>query len=182
VYPTKPYTPAVTLFGKDGSSREFSSKKAFFDTFGLSWIQDNVGENFKEFSHCERFYIDGGLFQYSVAKYKEWQFVLRSKDGSALKAGDFWIYRKSYGRKYIPHTWNGFGPVPGIGKRGLYSNYFRLLRTAGLRRDAQFIEGSDEPRIRAKRNSSNLRTTWDDVYRSDWNTKSWKNHRKTQWK
>ena len=37
-------------------------------------------------------------------------------------------------------------------------------------------------RIRARRNSSNLPNTWDDVHRRDYRNRSWKRHRKTQYK
>lgn len=38
------------------------------------------------------------------------------------------------------------------------------------------------PSIRAKRNLNNLPDYWDDVYKANLNVKSWKSHRKTQYR
>ena len=49
------------------------------------------------------------------------------------------------------------------------------------RRDLLCIDGY-EVRLRAKRNQTNLPNTYDDPMRDDWRHRSWKRHRKTQYK
>jgi len=54
-------------------------------------------------------------------------------------------------------------------------------RRANGRRDRLNIEGC-VIKLRPSRNMTNLTDTYDDPWRRDWNHRSWKRHRKTQWK
>lgn len=65
----------------------------------------------------------------------------------------------------------------------------RQVRTTAERREnghrcSNGISYSDEHKvkIRAKRSMKMLPEAWDDILRQDWNFRSWKRHRKTQWK
>lgn len=97
-------------------------------------------------------------------KWKELRFDRR---GSYL----FSFYEKNY---------LGFrnGPVPGICKHVRYGNILRNPRTtqeikAGL---------GNEEYIRGRRRKRQLPNTWDDISRSNWNSKSWKNQKvRKQW-
>lgn len=62
-------------------------------------------------------------------------------------------------------------PVPGTGRKWRYH---------GERKPKTKQERSQEVPTRAKRNSTNLPTSWDDIYSE--NQRSWKKFRKTQWK
>ncbi len=64
--------------------------------------------------------------------------------------------------------------------------YHRRPRTTQERRangKGLFLD-IDEYRIklRGKRNIPNLVDAWDDIMKSTWGHRSWKRHRKTQWK
>lgn len=77
--------------------------------------------------------------------------------------------------------WNGYGPVPGTGKRNVfnYSNNIRYPRTYNEIRNNQIID-ENEPKIRSKRQSNNIVTSWLDYKKEK--HKCWKSYRKTQYK
>ena len=54
-------------------------------------------------------------------------------------------------------------------------------RRATGKRDSLHID-EYKVRIRARRNFTTLSSSWDDVFRGDWKNRSWKRHRKTQYK
>lgn len=54
-------------------------------------------------------------------------------------------------------------------------------RRAAGRGNAVWVDGY-RVRVRAKRNTANLPNSWDDIARSDYTNRSWKRHRKTQYK
>lgn len=54
-------------------------------------------------------------------------------------------------------------------------------RRANGKRDILYID-EYQVRLRAKRNMANLVNSWDDIFRGDLRDRSWKRHRKTQWK
>lgn len=80
-------------------------------------------------------------------------------------------------RIYGPYTFRK-GPVPGISKGSGYC-YFRHPHTFPERREAIFAD-EGEPGPRGRRSFANLPTPNDDIHRSM--TRSWKKHRRTQWK
>jgi len=55
-----------------------------------------------------------------------------------------------------------------------------VRRASQQRGNHQIIDGY-QVHMRARRNSKNIPNAWDDIMRP-WNVRSWKNHRKTQWK
>lgn len=72
------------------------------------------------------------------------------------------------------------GPVPGTGVHHGY-RWLRHPRTQALLREAWYTpEDHDEPRVRARLRSRP--TAWDDQSRQDGKDRSWKRHRRTQWK
>lgn len=78
------------------------------------------------------------------------------------------------------------GPVPGIRKGRRYC-FFRHVRTNKERRDNVALMNDEDAQEygvepRGKRRGHNLPTAWDDICRQDFRTRSWKRHRKTQWK
>ena len=57
----------------------------------------------------------------------------------------------------------------------------RRIRTTQERRWAHAWDDEEfAPKVRGRRNASNLPNSWDDYWR--YNLKNWKDHRKTQWK
>lgn len=60
--------------------------------------------------------------------------------------------------------------------------YFRDLKIGNELRKSQICKEDGEPPIRGKRSFNNLPNSWDDYQRSDYNVKSWKHYRKTQYR
>ena len=76
--------------------------------------------------------------------------------------------------------WNGTGPVPDTGRRRYHGRPYRPMRTQRSRRMACLADPEDVlPRPRA---GKGLPSLWDDRVRSDRREKSWKRHRRTQWR
>lgn len=69
------------------------------------------------------------------------------------------------------------GPVPGIHKHGHYIG-FRHPKTTQERKQ----HFTNKKFVRAKRNANNLVDAWDDIFRSDTLSRTWKNtKKKKQW-
>lgn len=85
------------------------------------------------------------------------------------------LWRPNYSYKFRD------GPVPGTGKIGTYE-YFRSIKTHQERRNAVACEKDPMGRslVRGGRSGANVPTSWEDIGRNI--TRSWKKHRKTQWK
>lgn len=77
------------------------------------------------------------------------------------------------------------GPVPYTRcRRGGYG-YFRYPGTIQEIKRNRFDlqdEYVKEYKIKIRRRRSNIPTAWDDITRSEYNNRSWKRHRKHQWK
>lgn len=176
-----PHQSAVSLFNREGLVRTYASKVEALRELGYSWISRNVGQDFRRFSHVERFAFD--VFGDPI--YQTFDYVLRDEHGQALTAADFWPLTGG-DRRIVPWVnprylcWNGEGPVPGTAKRSGGYRYFRRIHTYPSRRDAWHCADEGEPAVRAARNAANLPTNYDDIQRG--RQRSWKEHRKTQWK
>ena len=72
------------------------------------------------------------------------------------------------------------GPVPGIGGRR-WGHWYRRVRTTNERRQNQNIDFEELDGFSVK-TRKNLRTSYDDINRSDQYDRNWKTSRKTQWK
>jgi hypothetical protein len=71
---------------------------------------------------------------------------------------------------------------PGHKMGGGYS-YHRAIRTTNERRWTHAWDDEEfAPKPRSARNLNNIRDSYDDLCRSDYRNKSWKRHRKFQWK
>lgn len=65
--------------------------------------------------------------------------------------------------------------------------FIRRPKTTAERRQNQSRNGNLEIdgyriKVRARRNSNNLVDSWDDLIFAAWRHRSWKRHRKSQWK
>lgn len=175
------YQTAVTLFGRDGSVRVFPSKQAARRKLGLSWIRENVGRDFRVFSHTSN--LGGKVFERS-AVYIDYPYVMRDDFGDILTAEDFatplpWLTGWSIYRRY--RFWNGEGPVPGV-FRWRSGHYFRRPQTLNERRQAVALVGEGEVPPRARRNQRNLVNANDDLRIGARDIRNWKRYRRTQWK
>lgn len=179
-----PYHTAVSLFGADGSVSVFKSLEHAFRALGERFIRNEVGPQFRVFRHVDQVWHERGgqMVLCREPVYAYYAYVLRDDAGRALDMGDFWHLRERRRRRYgfALATWNGEGPVPGIGRpRG--GRYFRRLGTTPERRAAQLMDEC-EVAPRAARNSRNLPNAWDDYHVRSREDRSWKRFRKTRWK
>lgn len=178
----KPHQTAVSLFHKDGTVRTFPSMARALAALGYRWICNNVGKNFRVFSHISN--LDGRVEERKPL-YSEHDYIMRNDVGEALTAVDFHspsAKSRSYSSRMY-QFWNGTGPVPHTRKRrgGNRNRYFRHPKTMAERRDSYPIFEDGEIAPRPARTAILLPTAWDDNSRSDYGIRSWKKHRKTQW-
>jgi len=109
---------------------------------------------------------------------------MRDDDGNIVDVDDFYdinitVRKHKYLNKFS--FWNGDGAVPGTKKFG-NGHLFRRPTTQRSRRNSVCFKDDNEPPVRAKQNTANLPTNYDDIHRSNLYNKSWKSFRKTQWK
>lgn len=178
----KPYEPAVTLFGRDGSVRVFKSMSAAYRALGLPWIRENVGAHFSVFV-CREHYT--ALFEPSKSIYAEADYVMRNDLGEILTAQSFQPLReKEIKRRYWGRyaQWNGEGPVPGTRKYRGGRYYFRRIRHLNARRLCFTIAEEGEVPPRAARDVHHLPNNWDDYGVAAREDINWKRFRKQQWK
>lgn len=160
----------------------YPTKAAALKALGLPWIAENVREQFREFSHYERWISAEGAWL-SQRRYREAWAVMRDAQGRPLDASDFRSLDRKYrprGRRFGFDCWNGEGPVPRTG-RPSGGHYFRRLGTMNERRLAQPVD-PDEPAPRSARNTRNLPNSWDDYAVAAREVRNWKRHRRTQYK
>lgn len=178
-----PSSSEISLFSRGGIVCVYPSLKHALKDLGYSWISHNVGTDFRVFSHVERFWGERPLGEPVSRVYHSYEYILRSDAGKPLTAADFNPFRTKRKKFSSGDAWNGEGPVPGVRKhRGGGYHYFRKVRTASERRMAQVLCAPDgEPAPRAKRSASNIPHSWDDIHTRQ-PVRSWKMHRKNQWK
>lgn len=171
---------AVTLFHRDGRVWVYRNKQQALKELGRGFIARNVGVDFRVYSYTA---FDGAT---SHCVYQEWDYVLRGDQGEPLVLDDFFpsLPRNAYrGHLYWRYlSWNGEGAVPGTGRRHRGSS-MRHPRTQAERRMNQ--TGAREtgvPAPRGCRNEHHLPSSWDDISRKDGCERSWKRHRRTQYK
>ena len=179
--PNPPARP-VRLWASDGTVYEYASLTAFVEAHGLYWVQRSLGPGFR---------VCGCATPCRVKSLcpspKCYPFVLRDHAGEVISVETCeaeWRRlqgpcRWRYGRYRF---WNGKGPVPYTGKLG-GGHYHRRVRTFPEHRACEAVLTSEgEPRFRAARNRHNLPSAWDDIRITARYDRSWKRHRKTQYK
>lgn len=62
-----------------------------------------------------------------------------------------------------------------------HRSYYREVATFNERKHAVVVD-EFEPKIRCKRNATNLPNSWDDILHEDVRNRNWKRYRKHQWK
>lgn len=181
-----PYETSITLFSRDGEVTVFRSLKAAYKELGRRWISENVGAHFRVFDGIDRRLDERrGIWVYGP-RYVEHKFIMRDDFGDVVTLANFdaAIQRKRYRYRwsYLLEDWNGEGPVPGV-HRWRKGHYWRRPQTMMERRQAGLVlkeEGEVPPR--PSRRDNYLPNAWDDLPISSRYVKSWKRHRKTQWK
>ena len=140
----------------------------------------------KQDKHGDTHHFDIGTYQFACV-YDE-DFNLLSTDKLVRDIRDFKYLEMRFdhrgrGGYLLRMYWDNYlgfrnGPVPGTGVRGRFSNAYRHPKTTQERRANQGYEGY----VRGRRTGYNLPSSWDDVGRSNWHSKSWKNQKvRKQW-
>jgi len=174
------FIPPFLLIRRDGQTTEFGD---------LTALACAVRESRIEISkyHVIEHEIIGGVYHKTI--YNEW--IVRDSFGQIVPKEAVWEaapyrvtgYRRQY-RSRLEQAQNAAAlglPIPYTGKRRGYSNYLRFMRTLGTNRARAGAMVDDRgAEIRPKGVISPRPTCWDDVPRT--HTRSWKAHRKTQWK
>lgn len=128
--------------------------------------------------------------------HTKWQFIVRTEFGDVITPNDLRdIYYENKRSKGYYYRWyksrHNFvyrdGAVPHTGKKS-WRSYWRHPKTTAERRNAAYMVHDEEMRehnikIRGRRSFCNLPSVYDDLGRTNVNSKSWKNQkRKRQWK
>lgn len=175
---------AVTLFSDTGECWVYASRAHALHELGASFIRHRVGRQFRR--ACYRMGPDGAQRDdIPLASY-----VLRDDFGQPMGLEDFEdllpppdpLSRYRW-RSWYKTPWNGEGAVPGTGRRH-GGHYHRRPQTQSDRRINQFLGDEHEdgaPRVRAKRSSRNLPSSWDDLSREH-EVRSWKAYRRHQYR
>jgi hypothetical protein len=142
-------------------------------------------EDFSEYDHYY-YYIDRKQYWYYDV-YDEDLNLLDTKklirDIQEFKCQERrFEYRTGVGYfpRYYKNNYLGFrnGPVPGIHKYGRFSGAYRHPHTT---QELRANQGNEEY-VRGRRKKKTLPNSWDDIGRSNWNSKSWKNQKvRKQW-
>ncbi|HCW06988.1 MAG TPA: hypothetical protein DGG95_06450 [Cytophagales bacterium] len=177
-YAVVPIESPVILRSRSGEVYTYSSYRKFLSLINYN-ICNRIGVVFRvdKYDFEERKYIytaDFVAMQKGIVldptkireDLKEFNYATGRQKHKA------WWYRSNK-----IYTYRG-GPVPYIGKRS-GGGYYRHMKTTQERRWS-FAAKVDGVPWRARRNARNLPNPWDDICRTV--TKSWKKHRKTQWK
>lgn len=182
------YQTAVTLFSRDGNVWVYRTLKAALKALGVKWIAANVGAHFREFDHVARHFDQARNVWVREPMYVEREFIMRDDAGGVVTAATFHglIEHRRRARwmrwSRMLETWNGEGPVPGIGRsRG--GHWYRRPQTMMERRQAALVlkeEGEVAPR--GARSLGHLANAWDDYYITARSDRNWKRNRRTQWK
>ncbi|MNR71729.1 hypothetical protein D3C71_24070 [compost metagenome] len=163
------FRAGIRLYSRDGACIRYPSLSAAFDALGFYWIKSRVG---REFVAAD---------PWSFAPSVDW--VMRTDFDEVVTAADFEELRAAdLARRYRRLPYSGHGPVPGVHRmRG--GRYFRRLNHMNELRSAALVlreEGEVAPR--AKRSPRNLPNPRDDYSIAAREDRSWKRHRRTQWK
>lgn len=188
-----PYRLKIHLIRHDGVRWVYDSllecAQALRESFGYSWT-NVVGVKYRQANRDE----NGDWHWPLTLKY---EFICRDEAGGVITSDDLyaawcevrplskWI-RSRYARAEFSERHFRTLPVPHTRcYRGGGYSFSRRPKTLQERAQA---EAHDEElreygiRVRPRRNKANLPNSWDDVGRTDWDDRSWKRHRKTQWK
>lgn len=183
----------VTLFSSTGEVQHFVSFTDAQRRLGMRWIAANVSAQFRTYDHTVWHTASGRLSYlqpYDVAAYPEQHyltahFIMRDDAGVAVTAADFQTEKRfvrKWGWAYRLRFWNGEGPVPGVHRQRAGYHYCRRVSHMNARRGAETFVDEGEVPPRFARQVHALPQPYDDYMVAAREDRSWKRHRKTQWK
>lgn len=132
---------------------------------------------------CDDYWYNDETKNYYKYFYSEW--ILRDDKGRVFTNDDFDpIYIYDSPKFMDKNHYEKLGlTIPNTGKRGNYG-YRRNLRFKKIHKQREeFNDWKKDYKIKGRNSKENLPpTSWDDVGKSNWRDKNWKNYRKTQYK
>lgn len=179
---------AVRLIHRDGSVRRYSDLNGLIAQFGTHWLIANTVSHFGQYSHGETLIGTNRKTVGVIRHYSQADYMLRDAQDEPITHDQIIEAADKARRVRIElrllrkrkRNWNGTGPVPDLRKWG-NEKWFRRPKTHQVRRMALAADPSDAP-PRAKRNTQNIPTSWDDLGRRDVNSNNWKRFRRYQYK
>lgn len=172
MYVVPKHQTSVTLFGRDGSVRLFKTRREALRELGANFIRYQVGPDFKTPRLHHQFNQDWYVTPYS--------FVMLDDSGKPMSLADFEDLVPARKQSRWSRPFGEYG-VSHPGRKRSNGHYYRRPKTISEKRMHSLVVNEDqEPAVRGSRKPSNLADSWDDIclYRE----KSWKSHRKTQYK
>lgn len=187
----------VVIFFEDGSRKSFKSLDALIEFYGPYWLLENMGTNFKQYTHSKWLdysWFDSGFHvieAFRVPVYRNALCIIRDSFGEVIseqEVHDFIYHRQRQANVRFFDSFYGpqdkataLGlPVAGAGKSSK-RRYFRRPQTSNERKLAQRLCPEDVM-PRAKRSVNTIPEAHDDQFFSTLGHRSWKRHRRTQWK
>lgn len=171
----------IYLYDSNGNVTIFNGRKEAALKLGYGFIYNLVGEHLGSSCNDIQYYRNNNIKSRA-------DFILRNDYGDILTFQDFSkIFedlreernrkKKSKWDRYA--YWNGTGPVPGTGNRS-YGRCMRHPKTLKTLKYATGIVEELEPKVKIRGGKSSIPTAWDDFMIA--RTRSWKKHRKVQYK
>lgn len=189
-------TDKYYVVDRDGKYYEYSSFNELvgaFNTLGVMRVGNNFNDTYISYSNYSYYFGDGQRSERIPVDFVVLDYLNRIVQTYELQqAVALYIYDKevTYQRQRVTRDWwrarlgknyLGFrnGPVPRTGKaRNRYSELLRRPKTTQEIRDNSY----DREFARGRRGKKYLPNHWDDILRSNYNNKSWKNQKnKRQW-
>lgn len=202
MYETKKYEPKVYLLQEVGRYSfdyrdkqvpeivkiEYKNIQTLLDKRNRWYISNNIGDHIGQIIYyCIHWGAKGSYkepVKATLTIKDEYGDTITRKE--FLKLFEFYLKRHKLYPYNKPYSFRD-GPVYGVHcMRGGWG-YHRHLRTTQERRENSFIKHDVDAKeygvkARGRRCGHNLPDSWDDYGRSDWGHRSWKRHRKHQWK
>lgn len=188
--------PVIVWDTVERKAHSFASLDALIRTGWFGHISDRIGDQ----SMLDKFARNdwGARIPFIFPK----RYLVRDENGLVVPIWKIDECMRHIGRSKYTHGYMFYGrsggplrdykyrcdPVPYVHCYRGGNSYFRNVGTFRERRENDFCNDYDEDakfygvRARAARTTGNLPEPWDDIGRSDWGHRSWKRHRKTQWK
>jgi hypothetical protein len=174
------------VFDRNYNHIEFYSYQALLGFLGSRQYYYYSNREYEDYSEYDYYYyyIDRKQYYYYDVYDEEFNLLSTAKlrlDISDYRYKDYWPYHRGgwlsvrYEKNYL-----GFrnGPVPGTGNRRRFYGAYRNPKTTQELRSNQ----GNNKYIRGRRKKNTLPNAWDDVARSNFKTKSWKNNKvRKQW-
>jgi len=202
MYETKKYEPKVYLTREVDdysfidkikeapkvTTKEYKNFRELLDFCNRWYISNNIGDYIGQIIYYRTCWSAKGFYKEPIKA----TLIIKDEYGDIITRKEFLELFETYLKRHKlypynrPYTFRD-GPVYGVRCiRGGWG-YHRRLSTTQERRENSFIKHDVDAKkhgvkARGRRCGHNLPNNWDDLGRSDYGHRSWKRHRKHQWK